>query len=175
MPDRIKIIYYFRKNEPNPLRKRLKYCVIAVLLCLLIGFLSGFATQSSVDTWYVHLNKPALNPPNWIFPLVWTFLYILMGIAAGMVWARGFYHIWVKTALYYFGFQLLFNGLWSIVFFGFQQPFVALVIILVLLVLIALTIKWFKVVSTMAAYLLVPYFLWVCFATYLNYKIWVLN
>lgn len=171
----LKLFTILGRTSPFHLKKRIKYCAIAVLLCLLIGFLSGFATQSSVDTWYVHLNKPALNPPNWIFPIVWTLLYILMGIAAGMVWARGFYHVWVKTALYNFGFQLLFNALWSIVFFGFRQPFAALVIILVLLVLIALTIKWFKVVSTTAAYLLVPYFLWVCFATYLNYKIWALN
>ncbi len=144
-------------------------------LCLLIGFLSSFATQSSVDNWYTTLQKPVFNPPNWVFAPVWTLLYILMGIAAGIVWAKGFYHIWVKTALYYFGFQLLFNGIWSIVFFGFQQPFASLLVILVLLVLIALTIKWFKVVSNLAAYLLVPYFLWVCFATYLNYRIWALN
>lgn len=157
------------------MKKKLNYIVISVTICLLIGFLSGFATQSSVDTWYVTLNKPAFNPPNWVFPLVWTLLYVLMGVAAGMVWARGFYHIWVKTALYYFGFQLLFNALWSIVFFGFQHPFAALMVILVLLVLIALTIRWFKVVSPLAAYLLVPYFLWVGFATYLNYKIWILN
>lgn len=157
------------------MKKKLSYIAIAVAVCLLLGFLSGFATQSSVTTWYATLNKPAINPPNWVFAPVWSVMYILMGIAAGMVWARGFYHIWVKTALYFFGFQLLFNGLWSIVFFGFRQPFAALVVILVLLVLIALTIKWFKVVSSTAAYLMVPYFLWVCFATYLNYKIWTLN
>jgi len=98
-----------------------------------------------------------------------------MGIAAGLVWARGFYHLWVKTALYYFGFQLLFNGLWSIVFFGFRQPFAALLVILVLAVLIILTIKWFKIVSPVAAYLLVPYLVWVFYATYLNYRIWALN
>ncbi|MBT8283994.1 MAG: tryptophan-rich sensory protein [Flavobacteriaceae bacterium] len=98
-----------------------------------------------------------------------------MGIAAGLVWAKGFYHVWVKTALYYFGFQLLFNAFWSIVFFGFQQPFWALVVIVILLILILATIKWFKIVSKPAAYLLVPYFIWVCFATVLNFKIWILN
>ena len=144
-------------------------------ICLLIGFVSGFATQSSVNDWYVTLNKPVFNPPNWIFAPVWTLLYILMGIAAGLVWIRGFYHIWVKTALYHFGFQLLLNGLWSIVFFGFKEPAWALLVILALLVLILLTIKWFKVVSKTAAYLLVPYLLWVCFATILNFSIWQLN
>ncbi len=99
----------------------------------------------------------------------------MMGVAAGLVWARGFYHVWVKTALYHFGFQLLLNALWSILFFGFQNPLMALLVILALLVLIALTIKWFKVVHKTAAYLMIPYFVWVCFATVLNYKIWELN
>ncbi|WP_026348400.1 TspO/MBR family protein [Eudoraea adriatica] len=157
------------------MKKKLTYIAISVAICLLIGFLSGFATQSSVGDWYVSLNKPSFNPPNWIFGPVWTLLYILMGIAAGIVWAKGFYHIWVKTALYNFGFQLLFNALWSVVFFGFKNPFWALLVILFLLALILVTIKWFNVVSRTAAYLLIPYFLWVCFATILNYKIWEMN
>ncbi|XLS28731.1 TspO/MBR family protein [Flavobacteriaceae bacterium M23B6Z8] len=155
--------------------KKITRIAISVAVCLLIGFLSSFATQSSVSDWYVTLNKPSFNPPNWLFAPVWTVLYIMMGVAAGIVWIRGFYHIWVKTALYHFGFQLLFNGLWSIVFFGFKQPFWALIVILALLVLIVLTIKWFKVVSKTAAYLMIPYLLWVCFATLLNFKIWQLN
>ncbi|WP_224491336.1 TspO/MBR family protein [Robertkochia flava] len=149
--------------------------LIAVAACLLVGFLSGYATQSSVDTWYTTLNKPSFNPPNWIFAPVWTALYIAMGVAAGLVWARGFYHKWVQTALYHFGFQLMFNALWSIVFFGFKQPFWALLVIITLLVLIVLTIKWFRVVSKAAAWLMVPYLAWVCFATVLNYNIWALN
>ena len=157
------------------MKKKLTYIAISVTICLVIGFLSGFATQSSVNDWYLSLNKPSFNPPNWIFGPVWTLLYILMGISAGIVWAKGFYHIWVKTALYNFGFQLLFNALWSVVFFGFKNPFWALLVILVLLALILLTIKWFNVVSRTAAYLLIPYFLWVCFATILNYKIWEMN
>jgi tryptophan-rich sensory protein len=157
------------------LKKQITYIVISVTVCLTIGFLSSFATQSSVNDWYLELNKPSFNPPNWIFAPVWTLLYIMMGIAAGIVWAKGFYHIWVKTALYHFGIQLLFNALWSIIFFGFKNPFGALLVILTLLVLLIFTIKWFKVVSTTAAYLLIPYLLWVCFATALNYKIWELN
>ncbi|WP_340064543.1 TspO/MBR family protein [Ascidiimonas aurantiaca] len=155
--------------------KKILKIVIAVGVCLLIGFVSGFATQSSVNDWYVTLNKPVFNPPNWIFAPVWTVLYILMGIAAGLVWIRGFYHVWVKTALYHFGFQLLLNGLWSIVFFGFKEPAWAFLVILALLVLIILTIKWFRVVSKTASYLLIPYLLWVCFATVLNFSIWQLN
>lgn len=157
------------------LKKKITYITIAVSICLLIGFLSGFATQSSIYDWYPTLNKPSFNPPNWIFAPVWTVLYIMMGVAAGIVWAKGFHHIWVKTALYHFGFQLLFNALWSIMFFGFKNPFWALLTILSLLILLLATIKWFKVVSKTAAYLLIPYFLWVCFAALLNYKIWEMN
>jgi len=156
-------------------REKLFKICIAVALCLLIGFLSGFATQSSVNDWYMTLNKPSFNPPNWIFAPVWTVLYVLMGMAAGIVWGKGFHHIWVKTALYHFGFQLLLNGLWSIVFFGFKNPLAALFVILILATLIILTIRWFNVVSKTAALLLVPYLLWVCFATVLNFKIWQLN
>ncbi|MEL6918224.1 MAG: TspO/MBR family protein [Bacteroidota bacterium] len=157
------------------MKKKITYIIITVGICLLIGFLSGFATQSSVNDWYLTLNKPSFNPPNWIFAPVWSILYVMMGVAAGIVWAKGFHHIWVKTALYHFGFQLLFNALWSIVFFGLKNPFWALLIILILLVLILFTIKWFKVVSKTAAYLLIPYLLWVGFATLLNYKIWEMN
>jgi len=99
----------------------------------------------------------------------------MMGVALGIVWAKGTHHIWVKTALYHFGFQLFLNATWSVVFFGLRQPIWALMVILMLLVLLGLTIRWFNVVSKTAAYLLVPYFLWVCFATALNYKIWELN
>lgn len=157
------------------MKKQYTYIGISVAICLLVGFLSSFATQSSANDWYLQLNKPWFNPPNWIFAPVWTLLYILMGIAAGLVWAKGFYHIWVKTALYHFGIQLLFNALWSIIFFGFKNTFGALLIILTLLILLIFTIKWFKVVDKTAAYLLIPYLLWVCFATVLNYKIWELN
>tara|TARA_R110001583_G_scaffold17011_5_gene69317 strand:- start:122 stop:595 length:474 start_codon:yes stop_codon:yes gene_type:complete len=156
-------------------KKKLTYIAITVSICLAVGFLSSFATQSSVNDWFVTLNKPVFNPPNWLFAPVWTVLYILMGVAAGLVWAKGFYHLWVKTALYHFGFQLLLNAAWSIVFFGFKQPFWGLVVIISLLCLIVLTMRWFRIVDKYASWLLIPYLLWVCFATVLNYKIWELN
>ncbi|WP_291966491.1 TspO/MBR family protein [Maribacter sp.] len=157
------------------MKRKLTYVIIGILICSTIGFLSSVVTQSSVNTWYMTLNKPSFNPPNWVFAPVWSVLYIMMGISAGWVWAKGFHHKWVKTGLYHFGFQLLLNGLWSIVFFGLKQPLLALFIIIALLIVLALTIKWFKVVSKFAAYLLTPYFLWLCFATALNFKIWELN
>jgi benzodiazapine receptor len=157
------------------LKKSIYYVSIAVFVCLLVGFLSSFATQSSVNSWYLTLNKPSFNPPNWVFAPVWTVLYILMGIAAGLVWAKGYYHLWVKTALYHFVFQLLLNALWSVVFFGLKNPFIALLIITGLNVLLLFTFKSFKVADTKAAYLLLPYMVWVGFATVLNFAIWYLN
>ncbi|MBT8310356.1 MAG: tryptophan-rich sensory protein [Flavobacteriaceae bacterium] len=155
--------------------KKTTKILIAVAVCLFVGFLSGFATQSSVSDWYADLNKPSFNPPNWIFGPVWTVLYVLMGIAAGIVWSKGFHHKWVKTAMYHFLFQLIFNAAWSLVFFGMRSPTYALLIIIILLTLIILTMKWFRVVNKTAALLLVPYLLWVSFASILNYSIWQLN
>ncbi|MGO4919201.1 TspO/MBR family protein [Maribacter spongiicola] len=157
------------------MKRKLTYILIGIIICSTIGFLSSVVTQSSVTGWYLTLNKPSFNPPNWVFAPVWSALYIMMGISAGWVWAKGFHHKWVKTGLYHFGFQLLLNGLWSIVFFGLKQPFYGLLVIMALLVVLSLTIKWFNVVSKFAAILLIPYLLWVCFATALNYKIWELN
>lgn len=157
------------------MKKKFIFMLIGILVCCTIGFLSSIVTQSSVNDWYMGLNKPSFNPPNWVFAPVWTVLYILMGISVGWVWAKGFHHKWVKTGLYHFGFQLLLNGLWSIVFFGLKQPFYGLLVIITLVVVLILTIKWFKVVSKMAALFLIPYLLWVCFAAILNYKIWELN
>lgn len=157
------------------MKRKFTYILIGIIICSTIGFLSSVVTQSSVTGWYLTLNKPSFNPPNWVFAPVWSALYIMMGISAGWVWAKGFHHKWVKTGLYHFGFQLLLNGLWSIVFFGLKQPFYGLLVIMALLVVLSLTIKWFNVVSKFAAILLIPYLLWVCFATALNYKIWELN
>ena len=157
------------------MKKSFPKIALSIGICLLVGFLSGFATQSAVVDWYGTLTKPFLNPPNWIFGPVWTVLYLLMGLSAGLVWSKGFHHKWVKTALYHFGFQLILNGLWSIVFFGFKNPLFGLLVVIALWILILLTIKWFRVVSKQAAYLLYPYLAWVSFATYLNFSIWLLN
>lgn len=149
--------------------------LISLSICLAIGFIGSIATQSSVNDWYLTLNKPAFNPPNWLFAPVWTFLYILMAVSAALVWHKGFHHVWVKTALYHFGFQLLLNSLWSIVFFGLKAPFFALLVIITLLILLLITFKWFKIVRSLSAYLLIPYIAWVAFALILNFEIWRLN
>jgi len=149
--------------------------LIIITICLIVGFLSAIATQSSVSTWYPTLSKPVFTPPNWLFAPVWTVLYILMGTAAGMVWNKGYYHKWVKTALYHFGFQLILNASWSILFFGMHLVVPALLIIISLFILLLFTFKWFKVVKPIAAYLLLPYLIWVAYATALNFEIWRLN
>ena len=149
--------------------------IIAVVVCLLVGFLSGFSTQSSITEWYAFLNKPSFNPPNWLFAPVWTILYILMGIAAGLVWHKGWEAPGVKAALGIFTLQLLLNGSWSVVFFGLRQPMAALIIILVLWTLILWCILRFLKLHKVAGYLLIPYLLWVSFATLLNYSIVALN
>ena len=149
--------------------------LICVSICLLVGFLSAIITQTSVNGWFVTLSKPIFNPPNWLFAPVWTTLYILMGLSAALVWHKGFYHKWVKTALYHFGLQLILNASWSLVFFGLQNIFAALLIIAALFIFLFFTYKWFNVVDKKAAYLLLPYIAWVGFAMLLNFEIWRLN
>ena len=160
------------------MNRRLKILIgisFFVILCLSIGGLSGFITQAAIPTWYAGLEKPFFTPPNWLFAPVWTTLYCLMGIAAGLVWSKGSHHRWVKTALYHFGAQLIVNGLWSIVFFGLKSPGIALLIIGLLLYLVIKTIYWFKIVNRPSAYLLYPYLLLVSFASFLNLGIYYLN
>ncbi|MEH6405748.1 MAG: TspO/MBR family protein [Leeuwenhoekiella sp.] len=148
---------------------------ICVTVCLLISLFAAMATYSSVDTWYFSLKKPDFNPPNGVFSLILIIMNVLMGISAGIVWNRGFYHKWVKTALYHFVFQLILNTSWSILFFGLNLILPALLISITLFIVLLFTFKWFKVVEPAAAYLLIPYVLWIAYATYLNFEIWRLN
>ena len=149
--------------------------VIAVSLCLLVGGVSGYITRMAIPVWYADLEKPFFTPPNGLFAPVWTTLYILMGIAAGGVWAKGLHHRWVKTALYHFAAQLVVNALWTLAFFGLKRPELGLVVIIALLVLIERCIYWFKIVNRTMAFILYPYFAWVLFATFLNAGIVYLN
>lgn len=148
---------------------------ICAVICLTVGGISGFITRAAIPTWYVTLNKPFFTPPNELFGPVWTLLYTLMGIAAGLIWSKGSHHIWVKTALYFFAAQLVVNALWSIVFFGMRSPGLGLLTIGILLLLILKTIQWFSIIYRPAAYLLYPYLAWVGFASLLNMSIYLLN
>ncbi len=141
----------------------------------LIAFLGSAVTTPSIGSWYSTLNKPFFNPPNWIFAPVWTILFLLMGIAGYSVWREGKNDQDVKKALKFYFSQLVFNFLWSFIFFYLHQPLIAFLDIMVLWVLIFLTINNFKKISTNAAYLLYPYLIWVSFASILNLAIVVIN
>jgi translocator protein len=156
------------------LNNRLKL-VISITLPLLAGFVGSLFTTPSIAGWYASLVKPTLNPPSWIFGPVWTTLFVLMGIAAFLVWKKGCEQRGVRIALGIFLFQLVLNTFWSIIFFGLHNPGWALVDIAFLWLAIAAAIIAFARVSRPAAWLLAPYILWVSFASYLNYQIYVLN
>jgi translocator protein len=153
----------------------MKKMILSLLLTLGIGVLGAFVTagESSGD-WYTNLNKPWYQPPSWLFSPVWTLLYILMGIA--------FYYVWKKplsrernNAITIFLAQLLMNFLWSFIFFSLHSPGLALIDIVILWITILLTIFSFSKLSKTAAWLLVPYIVWVSFATVLNWDIWRMN
>lgn len=148
---------------------------VSVFISLMAGIAGSFFTAPAIETWYKDLNKPSFNPPAWIFAPVWTVLYLLMGVAAFLVWREGIQHRNVQIGLGLFIFQLILNALWSIIFFGQQNPLAGFVEILVLWVAIAVTIYYFYKVNPTAAYLMIPYILWVTFATILNFSIWQLN
>jgi len=149
--------------------------VVAVAIPLVVGGLSGAATARGVATWYPTLVKPSFNPPAWIFGPVWTLLYLMMGVAAFLVWREGLASDGVRIALAVFGVQLALNGLWSILFFGLRSPGWAFVEILVLWLAIGATVWVFWRVVPAAGALLLPYWAWVTFATVLNGSIWTLN
>lgn len=149
--------------------------VIAVGVCEVTGIVSGLIAREGMNTWFDTINKPAWNPPDWVFGPVWTFLYLLMGTALWLVWKSNADRVMLRKAFSLFGIQLFFNFCWSILFFNFQSPLLAFGDILLLLVAIIMTMVAFWPISRVAVWLFVPYLLWVCFATALNYKIWLLN
>jgi tryptophan-rich sensory protein len=149
--------------------------IIAVAVPIAVGGLSGYATSRGVATWYPTLVKPSFNPPAWVFGPVWTVLYLMMGVAAFLVWRKGLATDGVRLALAVFAVQLALNGLWSILFFGMQSPAWALVEILLLWLAIGATVVLFRRVVPTAAALLLPYWAWVSFATLLNASLWWLN
>lgn len=147
--------------------------VIAVAVSELAGIAGSFFTISEIPTWYSTLTRPALNPPAWIFGPVWVTLYALMGISLWLVWKSNSGE--KKRAIWLFIVQLALNAIWSPIFFGAHSIGNALAVIVLLWAAIVLTILIFKKISKPAAWLLVPYILWVSFAGYLNYAIWTLN
>jgi tryptophan-rich sensory protein len=149
--------------------------VFSILLCESVGIVSGLLAGVANNPWFEALQKPSWNPPGYLFGPVWTVLYLLMGISAWLVWKSPELINKKRTALVYFAVQLFLNFWWSIVFFNFHSSFLALIDIITMLLFISLTIFEFSKISKLAAWLLLPYLMWVSFATALNFSIWYLN
>lgn len=150
--------------------------IIVVIVCLLVGYLSSFVTKEGVITWYPTLKKPFFNPPNWIFAPVWSVLYVCIGIAGGLVWRElDTDKELVKKALFFFVAQLLLNAMWSYLFFGLHNILLALIEIILLWLIIYETYLLFKKINKTAAFLFIPYLVWVAFATILTISIYILN
>jgi len=157
------------------MKKKIIPLIVSILTCQLAGIIGAVFTISAIPLWYNNLTKPSFNPPSWIFSPVWTMLYIMMGIALFIVWTTKSKSKEKTEAILIFFLQLSLNALWSPIFFGAQSPFMGLIIIILLWITILITIIKFFKVSKVAGGLLVPYFLWVSFATILNFSIWQLN
>ena len=145
--------------------------IISIAVTLAVGFIGSIFTTPSIATWYTTINKPSFNPPNWIFGPVWTCLFILMGISFYLIWQRRL----TTKALAIFTLQLILNVLWSVLFFYLKSPSLAFIEIIFLWATILANIVIFYSISKTAGLLLVPYILWVSFASFLNYMIISLN
>lgn len=149
--------------------------IASVIGCELVGILGTPFTISAIPTWYATLNKPFFAPPNWLFGPAWTLLYFLMGLAFYLIWKQGWQKKKNRIAGKYFLAQLALNFIWSPIFFGLRAPLLGLIVIVAMWTMIVITMKKFYPLSKPAFYLLVPYLLWVSFATLLNGAIVVLN
>lgn len=149
--------------------------IISIVVCFAAAFIGSLFTTPAISTWYALLNKPPFTPPNWLFAPAWTILYLLMAVAAYLVWMKGLGKKEVRIALGVFFVQLVLNGLWSALFFGLRSPLLGAIGIVALWAAIFLTIIYFFRVSKTAGWLLVPYVLWVSFAATLNFSVLILN
>jgi len=148
---------------------------VSVFVCLLAGALGSFYTTPAIPVWYAGLNKPFFTPPSWLFAPVWTTLYIMMGVSAYIIWKKRKESIEAAKGLVIFAGQLFLNAMWSVVFFGYKDIFFALLVIIFLWALILMCMIQFNKLSRNAMLLLIPYIVWVSFATLLNAAIWLLN
>ena len=155
--------------------KKIKPYVISVLIALAVGGLSALVTRGSMDI-YSQIVRPKLAPPGIVFPIVWTVLYTLMGISSALVYVKAKESPTIqKTGLGVYALQLAVNFFWSILFFNFQAFLVSFLWLILLWILIVIMILRFYKISPLAAYLQIPYLLWVTFALYLNWMIYMLN
>lgn len=153
---------------------KLKPLLINIFIPLAVGGFSALLTMNSMES-FESINKPPLSPPGWLFPVVWTILYVLMGIAAYLVFTSDASKKQKNTALLVYGIQLFFNFLWSMIFFNREDYLFAFIWLVILWALILANIILFYRISKPAGILLIPYLLWVTFAGYLNFAIYLLN
>jgi len=172
--------------------------ITSLIICQMAGILGSIFTMPKINTWYATLNKPSFTPPGWFIGLVWTILFFLMGISLYLVWSKNWEiklppesdrkkawnriseKLWFgswreENAALIFALQLALNILWSVVFFGLRSPGFAFFEILMLWFAILYTIINFYRISKPASYLLIPYILWVTFASFLNFMVWRMN
>jgi tryptophan-rich sensory protein len=149
--------------------------VISLAVPLMIGGVGGQITSKSLDDWYPALRKPSWNPPNWVFPIAWTTLFVAMGVALYRVWGLGLDTPGVVLALTFFGIQLVLNVLWSFFFFGLRSPPLALVEVFGLWAAVAATLWTMGSLDAISGWLLAPYLAWVTFAAVLTAEIVRLN
>ena len=171
------ILFLFRVmiKEKESVVKNLLKIAFSVGLSLSVWILWGFFTNTSVDTWYFALEKSTLNPPNWIFGPVWTLLYVLMGLAFFGVIKEDRNKHNVKVASVRFLISLVLNLLWSIIFFALKSPVWAMIEILILLWVLVYVAYLFKPIKKLSFYFTIPYILWVAFASFLTFRVVVLN
>ena len=148
---------------------------LSLFLILLITFIAsaigGFTTASFKEPWYSQIILPSFNPPSWVFGPVWTALYIMMSVAIWKIWINSFD---LKLLKFYL-IHLFFNGIWSIIFFGFHQIGLALINLIVIVIFIILLMKRYLIIDKVSFYLMMPYFLWSSYALILNGTIFILN
>ncbi|MBR3884197.1 MAG: tryptophan-rich sensory protein [Bacteroidaceae bacterium] len=153
--------------------KRSVSVLLWVLVCFAIGAVASYMQSDALVEWYPYLNNSSLTPPAWVFPVAWSVLYLLMGISVGLLWGvRSIY----STILYLlFGMQLVLNFLWSVFFFYFRSPVLGIIDLVMLDIFVLLYFVGAYVVKRASALLVIPYLLWLAFATYLNLYIAIYN
>ena len=155
-------------------QKVLKF-IISIIICQSAGIFGSLFTFDSISDWYVTLEKPTFAPPNWIFGPVSITLYFLMGLSLYIVWKDELKSKTRNAFFVVFGIQLILNALWSFLFFGLRSPFLGLLDIILLDIMVIVTIIYAKSISKLAIILLIPYLIWIVFASFLNYVIFLVN
>lgn len=156
------------------MKSKTKTYIVSILIALAIGGLSAFLTRNNMNM-FDSINMPKLSPPSILFPIVWSILFVLMGISAAMIYNSNGHQSKINSALLTYCASLIFNFFWSIIFFNMRWFLFAFIWLLILLYLIIKTVLKYYKIKPLAAYLQIPYILWVCFAGYLTFAIWILN